>query len=150
MCQRRQKSWSDTAAYGESKFCGKLEAEQERHADRDVGVAAEVGVDLDGVAVDGDQHLERRVLVRRREHSVDDVRRQVVGDHHLLEEAGDDQEERAATSFTCAGSRGALELRQQLAGARTIGPATRCGKNDRNTAKSRERGGHQRRRDTRR
>ena len=23
MCQRRQKSWIDTAAYGASKFCGK-------------------------------------------------------------------------------------------------------------------------------
>ena len=24
MCQRRQKAWSDVAAYGESKFCGKV------------------------------------------------------------------------------------------------------------------------------
>ena len=24
MCQRRQKSWIDVAAYGESKFCGNV------------------------------------------------------------------------------------------------------------------------------
>ena len=51
------------------------EAEQERDADRDVGVAGEVGVDLDRVGVDRDQDLERRVLARGGEDLVDDRRR---------------------------------------------------------------------------
>ena len=71
------------------------EAEEERDPDRDVRVAEEVGVDLDGVRVDPDEHLERRVLVRRAEDLVDDVRREVVRDHDLHEEPGADEEERA-------------------------------------------------------
>ena len=93
-----------------------LEAEQQRDADRDVRVAAEVGEDLDRVAVDADQHLERRVPVRRGEDVVDDVRREVVRDHDLQEEPADDQEERARDVDPPRVAR-RLELRQQLARA---------------------------------
>ena len=95
MCQRRQKSVIDVAEYGASKFCGNGEAEQQRDPDRDVRVAEEVGVDLHRVGVDPDEHLERRVLVRRAEDLVDDVRGEVVRDHDLHEEPGADEEERA-------------------------------------------------------
>ena len=74
MCQRRQKSWIETAVYGRVEVLREPEAEEQRDADRDVRVAGEVGVDLDGVAVDADEHLERRVLVGRAEDVVDDVR----------------------------------------------------------------------------
>ena len=65
-----------------------------------------------------------------REDVVDDRVGQVVGDHDLLEQAADDQEggqpdvdaPRVAAAARAAGGTRA---------ARTIGPATRCGKNDR-------------------
>ena len=90
--------------------------EQERQADRDVRVSEEVGVDLDRVGVDPDQHLERGVLVRRPEDLVDDVRGQVVGDHHLHEEARADQEE-GARGVDVARIPRRVELRDQLSGA---------------------------------
>ena len=110
-----------------------LEPEQKRDADRDVRVAAEVGEDLHRVAVDADEHLERRVPIRRGEDVVDDVSREVVRDHDLQEEAGDDQEERARRCRRAAG-RAATRAAAAARSARTIGPATRCGKNAWNTA----------------
>ena len=89
------------------------EAEQQRDADRDVRVAGEVGVDLDGVRVDADQDLQRRVVSRRREDLVHDRRRQVVRDHHLLEQPGGDQVEGAARIDPSRVAR-ALQLRDQL------------------------------------
>ncbi len=76
---------------GPAEVLGEPEAHQQGEADGDVGVAAEVGVDLDGVAVDGEQHLEGRVLLGVGEHRVDHVRGQVGGEHHLLGQAGHDQ-----------------------------------------------------------
>ncbi len=101
---------------GRVEVLRELEAEQEREPDRDVRVAGEVGVDLDGVGVDPDQDLERRVLPGRAEHLVDDVRREVVRDHDLLEEAGRDQVEGAARVDPARVAR-RVELRDQLAGA---------------------------------
>ena len=49
------------------------DAEQQRAADGDVGVAGEVGVDLDGVGVDADEQLERTVRGRRAEDGVDEL-----------------------------------------------------------------------------
>ncbi len=93
-----------------------LEAEQQRDADRDVRVAAEVGEDLHGVRVDADQHLERRVAVRRCKDLVHDVSRQVIRDHHLQKEPRDDEHERARRVHL-AWIAWRLELRQQLARA---------------------------------
>ena len=120
--------------YGDVEVLRELEAEQQRDADRDVRVAAEVGEDLDGVAVDADEDLERRVPVRRGEDVVDDVRREVVRDHHLEEEAAEDQEERPRSCRRARGSRGRSSCGSNSL-ARTIGPATRCGKNAWKTAK---------------
>ena len=128
MCQRRQKSWRLSAAYGESKFRGNVKPSSKRDPDRDIRVAGEVGVDLDGVRVDPDQELERRVLPRRTERLVDDARGEVVRDHDLLEQAGRDQVERRLVS-TRRGLRGVSSCGISSPG-RTIGPATRCGKNE--------------------
>ena len=73
MCQRRQKSWIETAAYGRVEVVREPEPEQEREADRDVGVAGEVGVDLHRIGVERDEHLERRVLAGGAEDPVDDA-----------------------------------------------------------------------------
>ena len=90
------------------------EAEQERDPDRDVRVAEEVGVDLHRVRVDPDEHLERRVLVRRAEDLVHDVRGEVVRDHDLHEEPGPDEEERPRRVDVARVAR-RLELRDELA-----------------------------------
>ena len=66
--------------------------------------------------------------VRGVEDRVDEPGREQVGDHDLLDQAAADQEERP----------GGLDLARDRAGcscgrnslARTIGPATRCGKKD--------------------
>ena len=63
------------------------DAEEQRDADGDVGVAAEVGVDLERVAVDGEQDLERAVVAGRGEDLVDDGAGQEARHHHLLEHA---------------------------------------------------------------
>ena len=68
-----------------------LEAEELGHADRDVGVPAEVGVDHDRVSPDREQRLDRAVTRGIAEHRVDDRRRQEARDHHLLEQAAEDQ-----------------------------------------------------------
>ena len=70
---------------------GEREAEEEGRADGDVGVAGEVAVDLDGVAVDGGERLDAGVEFRGVEDPVDQVEGQRVGDGHLLEEAHRDE-----------------------------------------------------------
>ena len=90
-----------------------LEPQQQRDADGDVGVGAEVAVDLHRVADDAEQHLERRVLARRREHAVDDVGREVVGDQHLLDQAAEDEEE-GPRGVHVAWIARAVQLRQEL------------------------------------
>ena len=72
------------------------DAEQQGDADRHIGVAAEIGVNLHGVAVDRQQRLRRAVLPRQREDRIDDRRRDIAGDDHFLEEAEGDQPGRAA------------------------------------------------------
>ena len=110
-------------------------------ADRHVGVAAEVGVDLDRVRVDARPARQRRsAACGEREDRVDDLRREEVGDHDLLEQPDEDQEERAARVDRAA-DRGAASSCGMNSAGRTIGPATTCGKNDRNTAKSSRRPG---------
>ena len=65
---------------------------------------------------------------RIEEHRVDQAHREPVGDHGLLEHAPHDQHH-AQADEDAVGIGRPLELRQE-AEARTIGPATRCGKNE--------------------
>src|SRR5690606_446579 len=67
-----------------------LNAEQERNADGDVGVAGEVAIDLEGEEINADQQLHRRREGGDAEIAVDE-RREIVGDHQFLEEAPADQ-----------------------------------------------------------
>ncbi len=73
---------------------GEAEPEEERAADGDVGVTTEVGEDLDGVGVDGEQHLPARILRGNGEDRIDDLGRQVARHHDLLEESATDQPQR--------------------------------------------------------
>src|SRR6266511_87816 len=102
--------------FGVYGYAVQIFAEQQRNADRDVRVAAEVGEDLDRIPVDAEEHLERGVTVRRREHVVDEMRGEVVRDHDLQEEPGQDQVvgARRVDATRVPGSR---QLRQQLPAA---------------------------------
>ncbi len=115
---------------------GQLEAEQQRDADGDVAVGAEVAVDLHGVGGDGPRRLPGRVRLRRQEDAVDDVRGQVVGDPQLLGEAAEDEDEGAARRPRCAGSCGEASCGRKSR-ARAMGPASRYGKKATYTPKSR-------------
>ena len=111
-----------------------LEAEQQRDADRDVRVAAEVGEDLDGVAVDADQHLERRVRGSARRTP---RRRCAVARWFAITTFRKSPltiRKNARETSTRRGSRGDSSCGSSSL-ARTIGPATRCGKNAWKTAK---------------
>ena len=69
------------------------ESEQQGDADGDIAVAAEVAVDLQGVAVDGQQGLQSGCAPRIGEHPVHKFGGQDVGDDDLLEQAAEDQPE---------------------------------------------------------
>ncbi len=100
-------------AIGLIEILRKAIAEQRRDADRDVGVGAEIGVDLDRVGVDRDDQIEARELRRVGEDGIDEAHREIVGDHHLLEQAAEDQQHVLAEG-EIAGSRRRSELRQEL------------------------------------
>ena len=90
-----------------------LEAEELGHADRDVGVPAEVGVDHDRVSPDREQRLDRAVTRGIAEHRIDDRRRQEARHHHLLEQAAEDQP-RGASDVDVPWVASHVELRDQL------------------------------------
>ena len=72
-----------------------LEAQQQRAADRDVGVGREVAVDLQGVGVHAHERVEGAEFLRHGEERVREVRGEVVRDDHLLEEPREDEHARA-------------------------------------------------------
>ena len=110
-----------------------LEAEPARHAAGDVRVGGEVGVDLDAEREDADpEQLERRILVPE-DPAGDDG--DVVGDDQLLEEAPGDENRARCARRRPRSVRSASTCRSRFC-ARMIGPATRCGKNATNSAKS--------------
>ena len=61
MCQRRQNALDRGGRVGRVEVLGEAEPEQQRAADGDVGVAAEVRVDLDGVARRSPNRISRFV-----------------------------------------------------------------------------------------
>ena len=62
------------------------ESHEERHADGDVGIAREVGVNLQGVGEQRDEVLEAGKQERCIENAVDEVCREVVAQDNLLRE----------------------------------------------------------------
>ena len=114
MCQRRQKSEGLTALYGESKFCGKAQADHDGDADGHVAVAGEVEVELQRVAEGrGPAGQEPELGVVREE--VVHVGRHHVGDEHLLGEAHDEEEEAGADERPAEALLRALELGADVA-----------------------------------
>ena len=114
MCQRRQKSWKVVAENGRSKFCGNTMPISRREPDGDVGVAGEVAVDLDREAPEREQHVGRAVARGRRQHRLDELASDEVGDHDLLQQPDRDQGHRRADAHV-AGVARLRDLRQDLA-----------------------------------
>ena len=69
------------------------DAEQQGDADRDVRVAAEVGVDLHCVAIDREEDLEAGEVAGDGEDGVDHLGAEPARDHDLLEQPRHDEEE---------------------------------------------------------
>ena len=93
---------------------GEDEPHQQGQADRHVGVAGEVAIDLGRVGVGRHQRVRRRVGLRHREDGIHDRPREEVGDHHLLDQAQGD-ERQARRDGNAIGVARARELRQELA-----------------------------------
>ena len=91
-------------------------AEQRGNADRDVAVGAEIAVDLNGVAPDRQGQIDGAVGERIEEHGIDDLGRQVVRHHDLLEQSHDD-EQQAHGRHGAAWIGRTLELRHHHLGA---------------------------------
>ncbi len=94
----------------------KDEAHQQGEADGDVGVAGEVAVDLGRVGVGGEDQVRPAERLGDAEGGVDDDPAEVVGDHHLLDQAEADQPEAGADGDVLRVT-GARQLGDELAGA---------------------------------
>ena len=92
-----------------------VESHKHGHAYRYVGIAAEVGIDLQGI-----DHQRREILERGEEggvieHPVHEVYRQVVGEDYLLEKAVEYPEHRD-TELPAGEEEGLVELGDELVG----------------------------------
>ena len=91
------------------------EAEPEGYTDSHIGVAREVAVDLEGVAVDGHKVFEATVEGGGIEDTVHEVERDIVGDDRLLDEPREDQEEPLA-KLLLGNSYRSIDLRYKVFG----------------------------------
>ena len=72
-----------------------LDAQQQRRSKRDIGVSRKIVVNLQRVAVDGGQRFHARIEVRKIEHPVDQISREIIGNQQLLHQPYADQKQRA-------------------------------------------------------
>lgn len=75
---------------GPAEILHQPDAEEQRQTDRDIGIAGEIAIDLEGEEIDRDQQFHRRRVSGNPERPVDHGS-QVVRDHHLLEKAPQDE-----------------------------------------------------------
>src|SRR5690606_17036748 len=71
---------------------GQLESEQQRNADRHIGVSRKIAIDLKCIAVGSHQVFEWRVQIWRIEYAVDEVQRYIIGNESLLYQTANYQE----------------------------------------------------------
>ena len=90
------------------------EAQEERQPDGHVGIAREVAIDLQGVAIDAHQVLEAGIERRRVEHTVNEIETDIVRDHRLLHQATEDEEKSLAKRLA-GHQRIAVDLRDEIA-----------------------------------
>ena len=89
------------------------EAEEERQPDSHVGIAREVAIDLQSVAIDAHQVLEAGVERRCLEDAVDKIEADIVRDHRLLHQAAEDEEKSLAKRLA-GHQRIAVDLRDEI------------------------------------
>ena len=102
-------------AVGVVEVLRELEPEQEGDADGHVGVAREVAVNLEGVAIDGQEVLQAAVEVGLVEDALHEVDGDVVADDGFLEESGHDVED-AGAEHLAGDEEGAANLGDEVAG----------------------------------
>lgn len=90
------------------------ETEEERQPDGHVGIAREVAIDLQSVAIDAHQVLEAGVERRCLEDAVHEIKADVVRDHRLLHQAAEDEEQPLAERLA-GHQRVAVYLRDEIA-----------------------------------
>jgi len=92
---------------------GEAEAEQQCDSYGHIGVAREVAVDLQCVAVDSHQTLESRIQSRLVEDTVHEVERYIIRDDGLLHKADDDKAD-ARTEHSLGNHQRAANLRNKI------------------------------------
>ena len=114
-----------------------LEAQQSSGAPRDVCVGREVGVDLDG---EGESACRQQAGPEGLADGEDlvGVDRYVVSDHELLDVATQKQRPGGSEDGPCLHRRSAFSIWGRKRRARSMGPATSCGKKATKSAKSRK------------
>ena len=93
-----------------------VESQQERDADGHVAVAAEVAIDLQGVAVDTQKVLQSAVKCRIVEDAVYEVETDIVADDGLLEQSDDDEID-ATGKHVARDDDGLVDLWREIGGA---------------------------------
>src|SRR4029077_20443618 len=74
-----------------------LDAQQQCRAQRDIGIAGKVVIDLERVSVHRHQNLSACIEVRKVEHPVHQVDRQIIGNHKLLHQSNANQKQGSST-----------------------------------------------------
>ena len=92
-----------------------LKAKQEGYTDSHVGIAREVAVDLECVAIYGKEVFDATVEVWLVEHSLHEVDADVVADHCFLEESCYDEED-ARTEHLAGDAERTAYLRDEVSG----------------------------------
>lgn len=101
---------------GRIEVFGQVESHKHGHADGDIGIAREVGIDLEGIYEEGAEILEGGVENRIVEHAIHEADGKIVAEDNLLQEAVDDPEHGYA-ELASAQEIGFVELRDKLVGA---------------------------------
>ena len=117
MCQRRQKSRRGDRLVGRVEVERQAQAEHQRHADRHVGIAGEVEVELEGEGQAADPGLGggQRGAAPPAEKAGSARWASVSAMHDLLGQADDEQHQAAAQILpSVRAARVALELRDDL------------------------------------
>ena len=96
MCQRRQKSEMFWAEYGRLKFGGSVMPSSKCRSERDIGVAGEIVVELERVAVSAGKHLGAGVKFGQIKYAIHQGFGEEIGDQKLLRQSHPDQKERLA------------------------------------------------------
>ena len=101
---------------GRVEVLGQIKAHQHGHANGDVGVAREVGIDLQRIAEQGHQVLEACKHQGLFKHAVDEVDGDVVAEHDFLHQSVHDPKDSDA-KLTATEEEFLVQLRDEFVGS---------------------------------